>query len=91
MSTVDFEAQLAHALKEGRAASRTQGTSIRAIVSRLMESGETGPVEVLRAVMEERGEAPAWLSLADDHEVNRVLTTWGSVKLAMAEWRRANR
>ncbi len=87
----DWNDQLAQALKAGKAASRTQGTSSRAIVSRLMEGGETGPVEVLRAVLEERGEAPAWLSTADDHEVDRVLTTWGSVKLAMAEWRRANR
>jgi hypothetical protein len=83
--TDEFQAALNAARQKGLTVARTKGTSVKALVARLIEGGTTGPVEILRGVLAERQALPGWLETAPDHEVDAVLSTWGSVKHAMAQ------
>lgn len=85
----DFKAQLEAAKAAGKAAIKTRGASIRSIVSRMLDSGEKDEMEILRTVIEEKGDGLEWISKVPDHDLMVVLKRWGSVKNAMTLWRKA--
>ena len=84
----DFASRLESARAAGRERARRQGHSIRAAVTRALDAGIDGDVEVLLYVLADRDETPAWLMGAEHWEINALLSTWGSVRHALAQARR---
>ncbi len=87
----DFQSKLNAALEAGRQAEKPKGASITAIASRLMDAGVRDEAEIIRTVLEEKGDAPEWLSEVPDHDLMVILKRWGSVKHGMALWRKAQK
>jgi hypothetical protein len=85
----DFQEQLAAARKAGKVAAKRSGQTVKALVLRLMDEGAAEPISILVAVLEKRGECPAWLAAAPRHELAAVLAAWGSVRHVMRGHKKA--
>lgn len=86
-----FDEKLKMARDAGKGSAARPGT-IRGDVAEIMAAGESHPAEILREVLERRGESPAWLSHATEEEMDQVesiLAIWGTVKAAIRQVRKA--